>query len=479
MTLGRTDFYNFFSTLYTFRYLIFFLFALNMDYIENETANYSASMAAGVSGLNDIRRNSRSSSSSNSSSSSTSSSSNSRHNSKKKKKAQRRRAKRRRDDRQILEKLSLEVGELKKSMMNYNNYNCGDNDVLSDVSGNLYHDGYTSQVPLPPNQAKCESVSETLQSYLNLIFDFETKLKEPAMPQTPSNYLVMLQEIQKLDNVCWSDIRYSETQKIYNHTPGFTELEINELVKEYDNIRHLAYTDKSYAALTFSILKQKESFINCLSNLVTWSQSENASLSNLNDKIKDLFLKGDYHKISNDILQIVCGHRAETIEMRRAGILKNVRDPLMRTTLNKIPPSNTHLFNSDQFTSVLEKFGGVKKTFWPSNKTASGNASRAKPGNNAYRYPIQGKPSFNLPSCGTSVPYQEPHVQPSRGYHSQWPAQGHSCNGYELYRQHDNNSNHIRGSSFRSRGSRSRPFQRGQKRPSSYSPNRGNKRQRQ
>lgn len=432
------------------------------------------SAIAGTSGVSEIHRNSISSSSSDSSSSSSSSSSNSRKKSKNKKKSHRRRNKKRRYDRHVLEKLSMELGELKNTVMGYN-YNCGDNDILSDVSGNLYHDDCTSQVP-PPIQASGES---NPQSELNLVFDFETKLKEPTMPRTPPEYLAMLNEIQRFDNISWSEIRYAETQKTYNHTPGFTELETNELVKEYDNIRHLAYTDKSYAALTFSILKQKEVFINCLRNLVAWSQTEEASLANLNDKIKDIFINGDYHKTSNDILQLVCGHRAETIEMRRAGILKNVRDPLMRATLNKIPPSNMHLFNSDQFTNSIEKFGGAKKTFWPLNKVVSGNASRAKP-TNTSRYPIQGRPSYNVPSHGTSMPMPyEPYIQPSRGCHSQCPSQGHNCNSHEPHIHHEYNNNQNRGSSFRSRGSRGRPFQRGRKRPLSPSANRGIKRHRQ
>ncbi|CAH0723957.1 unnamed protein product, partial [Brenthis ino] len=75
------------------------------------------------------------------------------------------------------------------------------------------------------------------------------------------------------------------------------------------------------------------------------------------------FLKVDLFKISSDLLQLVCGHRAESIEMRRETITGQVRDPLVKTSLNKIPPSTMHLFDSEAFSLALEKSGGVRKVF--------------------------------------------------------------------------------------------------------------------
>ncbi|KOB72617.1 Xylose isomerase [Operophtera brumata] len=49
----------------------------------------------------------------------------------------------------------------------------------------------------------------------------------------------------------WCEVRFAETQKSYNHATGFVELEVNEEVKAYDSLRHLAYSDKAFAALTF------------------------------------------------------------------------------------------------------------------------------------------------------------------------------------------------------------------------------------
>lgn len=422
------------------------------------------------------RSQTRSSSSSSSSTSSSSSSESSRDSRKKKRKSHRRRSNKRKRGHRLLEKLSKEVSELRKNIVNNDNI-CRDNDnesFISDVSRELYNDCCASQ-------AFSTQSSQNPNTLPNLKFDFETKTKDPAVPSTPEEFLKILNDVQRFGNKAWSDVRYFETQKLYNHSPGFTELETNEEVKAYDKIRHLAYSDKSYAAMTFCILKQKEVFLNSCRNLLAWSKSPEASLSCLEDKIDEYFLKGDFHKVSTDLLQMACGHRAETIEMRRDGILKCVRDPLVRCKLDKIPPSNTHLFEHEALTVTLESAGGIRKTFWPANHSSSGNASRAK-STNAARLPSQGQARHNVPSRGTmdyccnvtqSAPVSH-HTHPSQGcYQPHFPSKGHNNTGNE---QRFNN----KGTSFRSRRSGPRqPAQRGQKRPFSPSGNKGGKRQRQ
>lgn len=413
-------------------------------------------------------------------SSSTSSSDSSDSSRQSKKKKHRRSKKQKRRERRRIEKLTNDVGELRKTISFYeNSRNYRDNDsesCMSEVSRRLYDD-YASQ-------ASQSQRTENPVPMTDLTFDIETKLKDPSVPITPQEFLKKLDEVQRFGSSTWSDIRYAETQKLYNHSPGFTELETNEEVKAYDNIRHLGYSDKSYAAITFCILKQKEVVLNSLRSLIAWSRTPDASLTDMDEKINDLFLKGDFHKVSTDLLQMACGHRAETIEMRREGILKSVRDPLVRVALNKIPPSNTHIFSPDTLASTLEKSGGVKKTFWPVNQTrGSGNASRAKPTNATKRLPSQGHARYNVPSHGhccdhpsTNVHCQ--HNQPSQGrYHSQYyTPKGRNFAGAEQRGYNPPN----KGSTFRSHGSKQyQQPQRGQKRHFSPSNRRGNKRQKQ
>lgn len=426
------------------------------------------------------KRRLTSSSSNASSSSSSSSSSESSQDSKRKRRYRRqRRSKKQKRRHKLLEKLSKEVGELRKNMMSYDNNNYRDNDnesFLSDVSRELYNDFPSRSLPSPNIQS--DDITP------NLTFDMEIKVKDPQIPSTPSSFLKMLNEAQHFGSHTWSDVRYAETQKLYNYSPGFTELETNEEVKEYDNIRHLAYSDKSYAAITFCILKQKEIFLDGCRSLLAWSRASDASLSNLEEKIDEIFLKGNFHKVSTDLLQMACGHRAENIEMRRDSILKCVRDPLIKCKLNKIPPTDTHLFQAESFTTVIENAGGVKKAFWPANQLNKGNASRAKL-TNTTRHPSQGYARRNVPSRGThgccdsvQTLHASCHHQPSQGNHVPNYMPKELNNAYHRY---DYNPN-VRGSSFRSRGSKQRqPSQRGQKRHFSPSDIRtkGNKRHKQ
>lgn len=423
------------------------------------------------------KRSASSSSSSSSSRSSSSSSESSRDLKKKKKKSKRRLSKKqRRHDRRLIEKLSNDVGLLQKAVQCYGNLNNNcDNDnesFMSDVSRELYNDCCTSQASLTNKNVDIP----------DLAFDIETKLKDPSVPKTPDVFLKMLNEVQRFGSNTWSDIRYSDTQKLYNHSPGFVDLETNEEVKAYDNIRHLAYSDKSYAAITFCILKQKEVLLQGLRDIISWSRSPDAALCNLNEKIDETFLKGEFMKVSQDLLQMACGHRAESVEMRRDGILKSVKDPVIKVSLNKIPPSTTHIFEQEAFTSSLEKCGGVRKAFWPTNQDYSSNASRPKP-SSGTRHSSRGSGRNHAPPQGqTRCCYNHnseySHCnQPSQGNRFSYPSHPRGQIGSPERRNFNPN---YRNHSFRSRGSRQggQP-QRGQKRHMSPSGFKGNKKQKQ
>lgn len=318
----------------------------------------------------------------------------------------------RKDNRQM-QKLFREVSALRNQITLSSSVPCGsaepasvvDNDALIDdnVSGILYNDsidayaGEPTRVQLPFN------------------FDIETKLKEPAVPKAPDNLLKALQDVQYFNKSEWSEVRYSEVQKSYCHTPGFVDLEANEEIRAYDQLRHLAYADKAYAALTFCALKQRQALSSTLTELLSWAHAEqDLNFNSLQDKITEVFSNGDFQKVSSDLLQLICGHRAEILQMRRDGITNHVRDPLIKATLRKIPPSDRHLFENESFTAALEKMGGVKKAFVPLTKPTSGSASQAGP-NKAARHPPQGSALYHGPSQGTShgcctfVPH--PHYQ--------------------------------------------------------------------
>lgn len=358
---------------------------------------------AGPSNVGRKRTRSKSSSSSSSSDSSSSLSSS---DGKRTRDRRRRNKKKKRSKRTShkYDKLFKEIGELRKQISNNTNNTCENDSISIYAPEEMYEQ-------IDPSY-DASSARDVQMNIKNFTFDIDTKLKEPSVPKTPDSFLQKLTDIQRFGSASWSEIRYFDTQKTYNHTPGFTDLETNEEVKKYDNLHHLAHADKSYAAITFCILKQKEALQEAVSNLLSWAQNTQIEITpeSLQDQVEQLFLKGDLCKISSDLLQIVCGHRAETIEMRRETIASQVKDPLLKASINKIPPTVTHIFDTEKLTTVLDKAGGVRKAFWPS-KT---NTPSQRPSQYSRR-PSRGQGARKqVPSRGTQYNHNEGFVAPSR-----------------------------------------------------------------
>lgn len=359
---------------------------------------------------------------------------------------------------------------------------------ISDVSRNLYVQyGAESPPSLPKmddNPSVCNDPSEYRDSQNIFNLNIATKLKEPSVPKSSESQLKHLHEFQMFDKKEWCELRYAETQKLYNHSPGFVELEVNEEIRAYDTLRNLLYAEKAYAALTFCFLKQRESLEETLRELLNWAKNEQTvTFENLSAKLTGLFSQGDFQKVSSDLLQLICGHRAEVIQMRRDGIINHVRDPLLKASLRKIPPSCHNLFNEESFSSTIEKSGGIRKCFWPlkkKNATVGGAASQAGP-SKVNSCPSQGNIQHPLPSQGTSMGPCVHNRQatccnapPSQGASQfSYPTQGHNMR-HTITGGSSNNS-------FRGRQSRPRQRPQGQyegnrKRASSSSKYRGNKR---
>ncbi|KAL0893338.1 hypothetical protein ABMA27_014929 [Loxostege sticticalis] len=447
---------------------------------ENRTKNMSSESSAVHTNKNNEkcarrskRRRSPSSSSSSSSSSSTSTSSSSisdSHQERKSRRHKKRGGKRKRQrERYRFHKLSQEVEELRKRVsfrdersyphLNFNDLN-SDELIDDNISGDLYKnsdDDRSRKSDIPPE---------------SLVFGIETKLKEPSVPKTPQHYLATLNDIQHFESNDWCEVRYAETQKLYSHSPGFVELDINEEVKAYDSLRHLAHSERAYAALTFCVLKQREIIQTSLRNLLQWGRDSSFRCEDLEEKVNDFFLKGDLPKVSSDLLQLVCGHRAETIQMRRDGITNYIRDPLVKAAVRKVPPDCQHIFKAESLAAVLEKAGGVKKALLPLNKSLNTHASQAGSSKAEYR-PPQGQVYRNVPSQGISTgccaPLHIPHThQPSQGCGQICPSQGQWNNNAAF---HHAPSQNYRGAS-RPRGGRQ--GRQGHVRPKEFSNNKGN-----
>lgn len=431
-------------------------FVVSMD---NEDSANISEQVAGPSTLRKSRRSSSSSSNSSSDSDSSSSTSSSAEkcNRNQRKKKRGGKHKHRKSNRKYRQ-LSKELRELRKCLLrgamevkgnggqvSTNNYNFVEDDSIS-VSSNISRNLYDSS-----DQVSNVEILNDNQITLNMV----TKLKEPSMPKSSEAHLKLLCDLQHLDSSTWDEIRYSETQKLYNHYPGFSYLELNEEVGMFQSPRHLIHADKAFAALSLCIIKQRDALNSLLKEFTQWAKDINPDFNSLNLKLSELISNGEYQKVSTDMLQIVCGHRAEILQMRRDSVIKQAKDPLLKATLRKIPPTCTNLFNADKFSLAVEKAGGVRKCFWPLKKTQTptSQAGINKPSVSSQEHVTCNKPSqgmfMNLQSC----------CQSNR------PSQGGLNSRY-----HGHNTNHSAApnerDSFRAQGnSRSNPKYRNQSKP--------------
>lgn len=231
-----------------------------------------------------------------------------------------------------------------------------------------------------------------------------------------------LKSIQHFESDSWSDVRYSDVQKKYCSTPGFVELDCNDELKPYDKFSNLSLSERGFAAVTQGLLKQHEAIENGFNTFLSWLRStEVVEIATVESKIKEIFSQGDFQKISNDLLQMACGHRADLIQQRRDAILRSVKDKFVKSTLRKIPPSCENLFKADTFSSALEKQGGINKAFWPAKASVSTKpplAAQASSAQKTNKLPAQGMPNYMTPS-GSRMP-------PAHGvpYYPFIPAQG-------------------------------------------------------
>lgn len=406
-------------------------------------------------------RKSESSSSSSSSDSSSSSSDGARKRRRRRRDKRKRGGKRERSSNRKLDELYKEVNLLREQL------SANNNDYLSDVSRDLYNNNELPSLPVASEHVSNEN------SDFN--FQIQTKLKEPTIPTTSDSDLKLLHDLQLFDNKDWSELRYSDTQKLYQHSPGFIDLEANEEVKIFDTLKHLTYADKSYAALTLCILKQREALQCTLNDLLNWArESECVNYESLKEKISILFSDGDFPKRSSDLLQLACGHRAEVIQSRRDGIINQVKDPLMKTTLKKIPPSCKNLFNAEAFTSAVEKAGGVRKCFWPSQKKKSTNSASQARLTGASNVSSQGTSFTTAPPQGApyygNAPYMS--VTASHSHHVRHPPPQGGCN-YQCSSQEYQHVNPHSAATSNQRGSfRGHPSRQGARSNDQYPNNR-------
>lgn len=204
---------------------------------------------------------------------------------------------------------------------------------------------------------------------LQILSEISTTVKDPIYPKANDTFLKKLSELQRFKCDDWYAVRFSDAQKKYLATPGFVELSVNDELKRFESAMlkedsRSYLLERTFAALTNAILCQKDELHKTLQSLVDWSNESRESLtpSSLFEKVEKLFSKeSSYSKVTDDLLQIVCGRRADFINIRREAMLRQISEGFHRDVLHKIPPSTESLFNDEAVQTYLQKIGGPDK----------------------------------------------------------------------------------------------------------------------
>lgn len=193
------------------------------------------------------------------------------------------------------------------------------------------------------------------------LFEFvpNTKEQEPAVP--PANPVIESQGIQclRLGQLSYNKIRYIEAQKKLQAFPVFSALRVNKelsYASSSDQTQNLlTKADSNLAIILHGLLAQRDYFAEGMKSLISKHPSIKSDVQNIFNGPDSKF-----KQVSDDVVQFVCGKRAEVIEQRRKKFFP--RNPQVVSLLEGIPPSSTHLFEEQRFSDVTRQHGSMFRT---------------------------------------------------------------------------------------------------------------------
>lgn len=219
-------------------------------------------------------------------------------------------------------------------------------------------------------------------------FDFTPSVKEvePKIPAANKEFLNQAIHCQRFGKESWNNLRYVEAQKKLQATPAFTYLAVNPQLSgktpkwiPYDI---LVKFDQALGAITHGLLKERNLLQDALNNVVSESDS---STNDLKTSIVKHLSGSDtaFRENTDNLLQYVCGRRAEILELRRS--YYKPPSKYMHVALHKVPPSVTHLFDDTMLSETFKQHGGYYK-FFPSTRGATDRfIGSIAPSNNTER----------------------------------------------------------------------------------------------
>lgn len=215
----------------------------------------------------------------------------------------------------------------------------------------------------PPNQFLSLSIpsnpSTTTLSLGEVNIDHDERR---VVPPANSERLKELCKLQQFDSQAWKGIRYKKVMQSQAATPGFIGLKINEELCHFNKTKdYLASTETLMASLSNVVLEQKNIIQRSLQDILDWASKNPSEINgnNLLEKFTLMFGPGSASaKNFENALQMVCGKRAECIELRRDRILKEIGNTNLRATLQNVPPSAEYLFSREALQPIVNSLGG-------------------------------------------------------------------------------------------------------------------------
>ncbi|CAH1986522.1 unnamed protein product [Acanthoscelides obtectus] len=262
------------------------------------------------------------------------------------------------------------------------------------VSGNKENDGSvmnsTWQAPTPTGEELYDADSIGTCGSVNDLDTFSpvTREIEHTVPRADPVIETQGMKCQRFGEETWNKIRYVDAQKKLHASPVFSTLKVNSSL--YNNghaspmTDMLSKSDLAFGTISHGLLKQRRIIHEALKE--AGNKHPEAA-----DTLKKVFAaNSEYKTISDDLLQFVCGKRAEIIESRRK--LYEPKSSYYRSIVNEIPPSGTHLWDEEQLKDVVKMHGVTKiaPVRWQSNLGKVALRQKVPQGTSHEKYLRQG-----------------------------------------------------------------------------------------
>ncbi|KAI5751628.1 hypothetical protein M8J77_009346 [Diaphorina citri] len=173
-----------------------------------------------------------------------------------------------------------------------------------------------------------------------------TIVKEPEVKDPEPDLLETGLKCQRLGRADWDGVRYMEAEKRLRRGDMFQPLAMNNVFasRAVASDAALRRQERLLGSVTYGLLAQRKAFVDAQTALLAQFPAAAQVFSNC-------FL-GDsaFRSTSDDLLQMVCGKRAEILAERRKLVEPN--DPVSKRALHNIPPSSSHVFDEEKLAKL-------------------------------------------------------------------------------------------------------------------------------